>query len=244
MKIVKLLSVVLLVLVLSSFSEEKIVTIKGKFIGDKIPESIDYTIPINRTVFWGFKETVSLDSMGNFEFSLKLSETTFISLQYENIRKYMIIEPKIKFYEITFDLSKMGNELFVNSINNEGQKVINEFNYFPPNSIRVTKNIEKDMASIDEMIMKIHETKHKELNPLKKLLDDEKISPDFFNTAKTDRECYYSIVQAIICANQMTKVDNKEYSQKLWETSYHKMNKGGESFFISTFFNTFIPKCK
>ena len=242
MKIIKLLSVGLLVLVLSSWSQEKTVTIKGKFIGEKIPESIDYTIPINRTVFWGFKETASLDSLGNFEFSLKLPETTFISLQYENTRKYMIIEPKIKIYEITFDLSKMENEHFVSSINNAGQQVINEFNYFPPNSIKVTKNIEKDMASIDEMIMKIQETKQKELNPLKKLLDDKKISSDFFNTAKTDRDCYYSIVQAIICANHVRKVDDKENAQKLWESSFHKMNKGGESFFTSAYFNTYLEK--
>lgn len=154
----------------------------------------------------------------------------------------MIIEPKKKFYEITFDVSKMGNELFVNSINYEGQKVINEFNYFPPNSIRVTKNIENDMSSIDEMIMKIKETKQKELNPLKNLLDDEKISSDFYNTAKTDRECYYSIVQAVICANQMRKVEDKEYAQNFWEASYHEMNKGDEGFLTSAFFNTYLEK--
>lgn len=242
MKSVKLLLIGLLAFVLNSCLQDNSVTIKGKFIGELIPEKIDYTIPINGSAFWGFKGTTSLDSVGNFEISVKLPATAFISLQLEDDVKYMIIEPKVKSYEIIFDLSRKGNELTVNSENEEGQQVVSKFNYFPPNSIKVSNHFINDLASIDEMIIKIKEAKQEELKPLQKLLDEKKISSDFFNTAKTDRECYYNIVQAVISTDQVRKTDEKEKVIESWESSFQAMNKGGENYFPSTYFNVYLEK--
>lgn len=52
-------------------------------INGKIPEAIEYTLPIGGIDYFGFTDSVQPDSSGNFQINLKLDQTCFIDLSYK-----------------------------------------------------------------------------------------------------------------------------------------------------------------
>ena len=52
-------------------------------INGKIPEIIEYTLPIGGIDYFGFTDSVQPDSSGNFQINLKLNQTCFIDLSYK-----------------------------------------------------------------------------------------------------------------------------------------------------------------
>jgi len=56
------------------------VTITGKITG-KNPTEVSYTVPINGVCYWGFRESVMSDSLGNFQIRIKTDKLAFISIR-------------------------------------------------------------------------------------------------------------------------------------------------------------------
>ena len=92
----------------------------GKIDG-KIPDIIEYTLPINGIDFFGFTDSVQPDADGNFQINLPLNKTAFIDLsnKYKSFGT-LIAEPGMT-YKVYIDTEAPENKFRVESQNQKGQ---------------------------------------------------------------------------------------------------------------------------
>lgn len=150
------------------------ITITGKISG-KIPETIDYTLPINGIDFIGFKNSVEPDSSGNFQIKLNTEKACFVEL-FTHFNSYGVIiaEPGMK-YEIFIDTESKDNKFRVISKNEKGLAL---YNRIPNRSMLIgghfeleTKKYSKD-SIVSEIQQKTEKTKELEIDGFKKLLKE------------------------------------------------------------------------
>lgn len=198
--------------------EPAYITINGHITTNKKIDFVTYTNPINGSCFWGFSDTTQIDTSGCFQIKLKLEQSAIVQLKTDLWNNfYLIIEPNQTVYEVDIDLTVRNNKLQVNSSNSEGQKIINNFETYPPTSSSVLKQYDSDTISPQDILIKINRAKEKELNPLSELLENNIISQQFYNTAQIDRDCYYNLLwqnlMFIKYRNAFASSDNAKLSQ-------------------------------
>lgn len=198
--------------------------ISGKITG-KIPETIEYTLPINGIEYFGFTNSVQPDANGNFQIHLYSAKTCFIDLsnQYHSFGT-LIAEPGMS-YKVTIDTEAKENKFHVASKNEKGQLL---YNQIPNRSMIVGGHFEMETKkyitdSVPSQIkQELQQSQEIELEGFKKLLKDKTISKDFYHLVETDRSYFYKGIQGslafinhLIAPRSQNKLSKAQYTE-LW----------------------------
>lgn len=199
------------------------IEIIGKITG-KLPDIIEYTLPINGIDYFGFTDSVQPDAAGNFKISLPLEKTSFIDLsnKYQSFGT-LIAEPGM-IYKVYINTEAKENRFRVASKNEKGQLL---YNQIPTRNMIVgghfeseTKEYLKDSIP-SEIEQKIKKSKETELEGFKKLLEDKTISKNFYNLVQTDRDYFYKGIQGSVAFINLLNLPYKE--NKLSKTQYKEL---------------------
>ena len=226
MKVNRIVLVLLILTSLSCNAKKSEIIIIGKIIGD-IPEKVEYTTPINATWFYGSKQSVKPDSLGNFKITININSPSFITLYIPNKASgTLLIEPK-KFYNINFNLTLKDKKFIVTGKRNKAQNIYNSFPNPDFNIFDLNKFLKDSVTSV--IASKIKTNKEREILMFQELFDEKEISEDFFALIKLDRECYYAAIQgkvAFIKFMDSYRNNNEELknsSLDLWNTVFNTM---------------------
>ncbi|MAN29118.1 MULTISPECIES: TlpA family protein disulfide reductase [Mesonia] len=218
----KIIFIVLAINFVSCEKEKDFVVINGKISGD-IPQQIEYSLPINGIDFFGIKDSVQPDSLGNFKIKLQLEKTSFVEF-FNDLKYYgtLITEPH-KNYNIQINI-RDSIDFNVQGKTSQAQKTYNKLSsktlldgYFSEESSKYkTDSIAKNIKE------KINKNKNKELAQFQQLYKQKKISNNFYQLIKNDREYYYAGALVDIGYNNYrldklgrNKLTEKEYSKLL-----------------------------
>jgi thiol-disulfide isomerase/thioredoxin len=229
----KLLSQLLLIILLPFFAicqeKKSEITITGKITG-KIPETIEYTLPVNGIDYFGFINSVQPDSLGNFQIKLVLDKTSFIELS-TNYKSYgtLIAETKMN-YKVYINTESNDNKFRVESKNEKGQQLYNKI----PNRNMIVGDGHFELESqtylkdsvIADIKQKIEQRREIEIAEFKKLLKSKIISKHFYALVQTDRDYYYkgmqgsvSFINYLNTERNKNKLSKEQYTE-LWSSIF------------------------
>lgn len=168
------------------------VIIKGKIIGE-IPNEFRITNPIKSYCYWGFNDTVKVDSLGFFHIKLNLGKPSFIQLLHP-ISITLAIEPN-KNYEIEIDSNNGYKLLCLNDESEDIQKYYNSLPVTTHPSFAAMEYIglpvETSVFILDSLLI----TEKKHLDSLAYARD---ISTSLVEMIKMDRNLYYLTIKGNI----------------------------------------------
>jgi len=223
----KLYQVITTAVIFGMFGCKKIddqVKIIGKINGE-VPEEIFYTIPSDGICNYVLKKSLKPDSAGNFEIALKIDKPSFIKLSVFKKASGIILVEKQMNYQVRFNLELEENQFTVSGKNEEGQNELNKLEY--SGSIQsYARQYLKDTSAY-EIKEKIRKTKENYINKFEALASNGKISGDFLELVKLDRECYYSLLQgtvALIKKYQDGNKNNGSFSteiSEMWQEAFN-----------------------
>ena len=215
----------LIIAIISCQNDRNIAVIEGKIIGDKF-DSLDYTIVTNEGIYLGFRNTIPVDSNGQFNIKVPVPNgISFFTMLVSPEQGTLVIE-RGQTYKVVFDFNKNENIFTVHGLNEEGQ---NYYNTLPnPPFINLSKLINEFAidTTAGEIAVTIDARKSKEMDKLKLLLDENEISESFFNFIGADRDCYYSSLTAAIAQNRFFSLfpDNTGFYpadlKDMWNSTY------------------------
>ncbi|MBF4463979.1 TlpA disulfide reductase family protein [Flavobacterium sp. LC2016-12] len=227
------LSQLLLIILLPAFAicqqKKSETTITGKITG-KIPETIEYTLPVNGIDYFGFTNSVQPDSLGNFQIKLPLNKTSFIELS-TNYKSYgtLITEPKMN-YKVYINTENQENKFIVTSKNEKGQQLYNKI----PNRNMIVGEGHFELQSqaylkdsvIADIKQKTEQRREIEIAEFKKLLKNKIISKDFYALVQTDRDYFYkgmhgsvSFINYLNTAQNKNALTKEQYTE-LWSSIF------------------------
>lgn len=215
------LSQLLLIILLPNFAicqgKKSDITITGRITG-KIPETIEYTLPINGIDYFGFTNSIQPDSLGNFQIKLPLNKTSFIELS-TNYNSYgtLIAEPGM-IYNVYINPETSDNKFKVASKNEKGQTL---YNQIPNRSMIVGGHFELESRKyykdsiLSDIVQKIQQDSQVEITGFKKLLKDKNISKDFYDLIQADRDYFYKGTKGSLAfINYLNEAQNKNTLNK------------------------------
>lgn len=224
--------------------------IAGKIMGE-IPEKLEYTLPIDGINYFGFKNSVIPDSLGNFKIELPVETVSFVEFFNEfNSYGVIIAEPGIT-YSLLINTKDKDNRFHVESENHQGQ---NLYNKISENSIlRGTGGFQSEgdkylKDSIPSKIKQAISAKlETEIMSFKELLNANLISDNFYELVITDRKYYYagtlsSVAYTNYVYNEIgktTSLDKNEY-ETLWKNSFHTYPISNSDLIRSTWFYNYL----
>lgn len=197
MKIIQLMLILLLPIYVICQQKKENIKISGKISG-KIPDVIEYTLPINGIDFFGFTNAVQPDAAGNFEINLHAEKTCFIDLL-NGFKGYgsLIVEPGTS-YKVAINTEKKETKFVVESKDQEGQHLYNQIqnrNMIVGGHFELeTKNYQKD-SLVSDIKQKLNKSSQTEIAGFKQLLKEKKISKGFYDLVESDRDYFYKGAQ-------------------------------------------------
>lgn len=230
MKFYNSLLLIFIVIFFSCETEKKKVTIIGKVTGET-PESIEYTIPIHGSWFYGSKQSIKSDSIGNFKIDIDVDSPSFITLYGpKGSNGTLIVEPE-KTYNVNFNPESKYKKFLVEGETSEAQNIYNtlpnpDFNIFALNEF-----LNDSITSA--IVSKLETAKKKELQLFDELFQEVKISEGFLSLVNADRNCYYDALQGNIAKYNFTKsyIDNNEGLKMNSLDLWHRVFKGEQKTF-------------
>ena len=226
----KKLLYILIILLLGCVPEKENfqeMTIQGKITG-KIPERIEYTIPINGISYVGFENAVQPDSLGNFTISLVIDKASFIELS-DGHKAYgtIIAEPEMN-YDVSIAVEEKKNKFTIKGPNQKGQDLYNQ----NPNRSLLTGHFEVEATkyskdSIPKRIKQnLEESREHTLKTYNDLLSDNLISKEFYELVSIDQHYFYAGAQTsiallnyLLSERKMNFLTEEEYTD-LWEEAF------------------------
>jgi thiol-disulfide isomerase/thioredoxin len=205
------------------------VRIEGQIIGN-ISERISYSIPVNGVSYSGFTETIIPDSSGYFQISFSLKESAFVCFNVSAVGQKIIIIRPGKDYKIIIDPNNKTESIIISGTDEEGQALYNTL----PNPFLVQQEAKKYFRepSLDTIKQKLYTLKEKDISMFKRLLENRKISKNFFKLFMIDRDCYYATMEAnimfikyVISSSGADSDDLHKYTSEMksnWENIYTK----------------------
>lgn len=191
-------NVIILIILISALigcQKTSEVSIYGKINGN-IPDTITYSVPVNGVSYFGFRESVKPDSLGNFQIKLALKEPAFIIITVPGISpKIIIVEPG-EIFNILINKENKSESFKISGANEIGQNLYNTL----PNPFSVqteAKSFIKEI-SLDSIKRKISILKADDISKFSELLKKREISRTFFNLISIDRDCYYATLTATV----------------------------------------------
>ena len=173
-------------------SREKAV-ITGNII-DQTPAKIEYTMPLNGITYFGFKEYVQPDSLGNFRIIIDVEKPAIVEFL-KDFKSYgaIIIEPGMN-YNIIINTELKEDAFKITCKNEAGQELYSRLKnrsmaggHFELESRDFFKN--PDTTNIKQTLIS---RKDNEIAGFRDLLEKKIISQDFFDFVKSDREFFYT----------------------------------------------------
>lgn len=181
------------------------VTIKGQFV-ENIPEMLRYTVPVNGTVFEGFYEEVTLDSLGGFEIHLELERPALISFRYYDSPS-LIVEPG-KHYDIILNLNK-DRKLSIEGDLGNVQKFFNELPH--ENPLTCLYSFGDEISNYNEINKRLKSELAKEELAIQQLYSDGKTTENLKDLLITERKFYYKAAQGVLAGtNRLAFLGNNE----------------------------------
>ncbi|HBB93095.1 MAG: hypothetical protein A2X22_05440 [Bacteroidetes bacterium GWF2_49_14] len=185
------------------------VTIQGKIVGFT-PSRLEYVNPINGFAFPGFRETISLDSSGNFRIQIPLKEPGFI-LIYASMNTGVVIAEPGESYHVVFEQIGETNSFRLSGPNEDGQ---NHYNTLPsPYLVQLEFGRFGEVNDYQVYAQKVNRQKAEQLGKFKELLDQGKISDNFYQNVLIDRNCYYSTLLSTFPLIKLYRGDPSNPSQ-------------------------------
>jgi len=201
----KIIIVILIIGLTSCSTKNNEIIIRGKFHG-KVPDKIEYTVPINGTWFYGAKKSVTPDSLGNFTISMKSDLTSFVTLYVpRETSAVMLVEPGEK-YELEFYLNTKEEKVKIKGANSEALTLYNSF-ALPEFHVLTTSNVLLKDSVLTSISSKINNLKEKELSQFQKQLKKKLITKDFYDLTELDRNYYYAALEGAIASNRYKSVN-------------------------------------
>ncbi|WP_430974335.1 redoxin family protein [Sunxiuqinia rutila] len=201
----KIQILVLLVITLTACNTKKEnVIIKGTVINKEDIELL-YSATFNETFNNWFKDSVTIDSSGQFIISLKINKPQMVSLLSESNYKLLIIEPGND-YEIEIGNKKEPIKLIHKT---EAQLYYEKLPQTHPNAgVGFFPN---NLTNYDSIYNKLIELRDKELIHLK----ERNVSMDVYNLIRADRHVYYNIaISSLASRINITSFRNNETTPK------------------------------
>jgi thioredoxin-related protein len=161
------------------------VIIKGKIIGE-CPSEFRYTNPVDGYSYWGFRDTVQVDSLGYFKISVNPSKSSFIQLLHP-ISITLAIEPN-KNYEIEIENNDGYRLLTINDESEIIQKYYNSLPFPAHPQFEAMKYIELPVSTT---VFKLDSLLNIEKKYIDSLAFNVDISASLIEMIKKDREIYY-----------------------------------------------------
>lgn len=224
MKLIKVFSFLVLLGFLSCKSEREEIIISGEILGANL-DNIKYTLPGNGTCFYGFTSKIEPDNEGKFELHFIINQPSIMQfyLTPQKKRVYLLLEKGNK-YNVIFSPDDKDNFFNIKSSNIEGQKLLNQ-------SISMQRSLYYNGSSNTEndfeKIQKDFNTKEKtEIDSFKKILEENKISNNFFKLVQNNIHCFYTMIKGKDAIGRFYK---EQYSnngifsnqvQKMWKDCY------------------------
>jgi thiol-disulfide isomerase/thioredoxin len=228
MNLFRYLLILLIPVCLIGQTKKSNIQIIGKITG-KVPDIIEYTLPINGIDYFGFTDSVQPDAAGNFQIIIPLDKTSFIDLsnKYKSFGT-LIAEPGMS-YKVYIDTEAKEKQFLVASPNEKGQTL---YNQIPNRSMIVgghfeieTKKYIKDSIP-SEIKQKLETSEETELEGFKKLLENKTISKDFYNLVKTDRSYFHKGIQGslgfinyLMTSSKQNTLTKPQYTE-LWASIF------------------------
>ncbi len=213
---------ILLFILVSGFFEfqaiQNEVVITGQING-KIPDKVEYTVPVNGVCYWGFREHTAPDTNGDFTISLHIDKATAIMISAPGVSYgFVIVEPDEK-YHVIFGSSTDGPEFQVINRNNKGQEF---YNLLPrPVHIQIpAKKLCRDSTHTG-IINKLSSDMANEILQFKNLLISGDISQSFFNFVLMDRRCYYAAIQSEVAL--LTSFEDQRKKNGIFTPDFENM---------------------
>lgn len=224
------------------------IKITGKITG-KIPETIEYTLPINGIEYFGFTNSIQPDSEGNFEISIQTDKTCFVDLS-NNYKSFgtIIAEPGMN-YKVDINTESAENKFRVESPNQKGQEL---YNKIPNRSMIVgghfemeTKNFMQD--SVPELLkQKVEQNRKDEIAGFQNLLNKKSISKNFYNLVQTDRDYFYkgilgsfAFINYLNQARSKNTLSTEQYSE-LWASIFQTNSPTNPALLSSPWFYYYV----
>lgn len=239
----KILSVLLAISLIGCNTRKNEIVIDGNIIGESI-NTIEYTYPVNNIFNGLMSDSIKPDTSGKFRLVIPFENPGFIILRpvYNTTPPYktqgIIVAEPGKIYDITFEATKDRDSLYFKGYNEEALNLYNKLpNPIFLNELEGTRPFMRDSVA-SSIGNKIISQKEKEIAIFKELQDKGKISENFFKLVETDRNCYYSVITAMIVENKysvssrnanvkFTKEQRELYMytdemKELWQESFRK----------------------
>ena len=198
--------------------------ITGK-ITDKLNSRIEYSLPMNGISYFGFKEPVNPDSLGNFRIILKIDKPSIIEFfTGYDCNGALVVEPGMD-YEVFINKENRDSAFTIICKNEEGQKLFNKLK----NRSMMDGHFEKEARDFiknsdpDNIKKTLISRKEDDISGFRNLLEKKLISKEFFNLVQSDREYYYSgALGSIAFINYLYKEAgqnslNQEQYENLWK---------------------------
>lgn len=208
------------------YSQEKETIITGKIKGN-IAEKVGFTMPIQNTCNWGFKDFVKPDSLGNFKIIISIDQPAIMKLFIPKKTGGSIFLIPGKNYKVAFN-SQNDVHNFEILKGEKGQKIYNK-NAFSGNVYSATKKF-KSNYSVLQIQQNIVNQKEKELSIFQKALQQNKLSQAFYNFVKNERDSYYSAVLAQVLLSKFHRSTNPNNSVLFTETMKEFWKKSFEEY--------------
>ena len=231
----------ILILGLSSFrTPTNEITIIGKIYGE-IPEKVEFTVPINGGCSWSFYKSIQPDSLGNFRIAIDdVDQPTMIQFRVPSKFFGTIIVEQGQGYEVKIDLRARKNKMKLLGTSKEGQELYNSLPYPDFLQLEARKFIGESSSSL--ITQNLDSVRDIEISTFQKLLDDGKISHEFFNFIKMDRDSYYSAIKgtvALLKFYEDKRKNNGEFSEeieRMWGEVFQKASLANPNLIRSPWF--------
>lgn len=205
--------IVPILLILLGCKNHDTVSIEGHILGE-FPEKIGFSRPIEGQWLFSTKDTVAINSLGNFKISLDTDIPSLVSLFVPKMGGVLLVEPG-KDYHVQVDLESQKPTFRVLGATDTLQDLYNSFDLpeMGYGSSPLIKSIIGD--SVPEQIStKLDSAFLRDKALFDGLLEDHLISKGAHNLAVADRRCYYYGMGALVCNMQL--YDNPDTERPLF----------------------------
>ena len=173
------------------------VLIKGHVSGE-LPKNIRFTRPIEGQWLFSLKDSVAVDSLGNFKISIDTDTPSFVSIFAAKMGGVLLVEPREE-YQLQIELGSKENAFRFSGKKDTLQSLYNSFalpemGYVSSPLIRAIL-----MDSVPQRVAaKINSAIQKDKAILDELVNMDKISEDAHKLAVVDRRSYYMGMGALV----------------------------------------------
>ena len=190
--------IALIILIIAGCNQQEVVI--TVVLPDQPDVNLIYTVPISRTIFLGFSDTLKANETGKFELNLKRTQPSFVTI-WDNSYSYrvkLLVEPGNNYHVV------MGPEknVQITGANEKGQMLYTTLpdpGFIEMELLKIVNYWNNNILDTTSLIFvhrKVNELKQSDMSKIRELLNSGEISKYFFDLVQKDRDCYYASLEA------------------------------------------------